>query len=634
MPPDIHEILKKHWGYDTFRPQQEAIIRHILAGGDALALLPTGGGKSICFQVPAMAMDGLCLVVSPLIALMKDQVSNLRKRGITAFAIVSGMEFQEVVKTLELAVHSNCKFLYVSPERLTTALFREYLPALPIRLIAVDEAHCISQWGYDFRPPYLQIAEIREMIPEAPILALTASATPEVQTDICEKLMFRKEAVFQTSFARPNLSYSVKETYSKLPELVHILNKVPGSGIVYCKSRKRTKDIALLLQQQSISVDFYHAGLSADERSTKQEEWIAGKTRIMVCTNAFGMGIDKPDVRIVVHYDVPDTLENYYQEAGRAGRDLQRAYAALLYNAKDISDLETQPDIRYPPESTITEVYRALVNYLQIPAGSGEGKYYDFDLAAFTERFSLSPQTTAHALQALAQDGWIQLNEKTGRPSKLGFICTRSYLREVQETKPEWNEVMLALLRNYEGIFDHQVTIREKKLAKLCELPLEELVQKLERLHTAGVVKYEPAPEMPQVFFLKNRVPVEHFRLNAARHFERKDTYRRRITEMIAFTTGKKTCRAVSIGVYFGDDTIAACGICDNCIAKKKEQPSAAITAEQYLMAELKKEPLLLQECLRKLEERYGARAAESAIRRLESELLIRFTPDGYVQLK
>ncbi len=411
----IQQILKQYWGYDTFRPLQEEIINTVLEGKDALALLPTGGGKSICFQVPALAKDGLCLVVSPLIALMKDQVENLKRKGINALAVYSGMSFIEVKKTLQNAAYGNYKFLYVSPERLETKLFLEYLPAMNINLLAVDEAHCVSQWGYDFRPPYLRIANLRELLPDVPVLALTASATKIVQDDICEKLQppnlkqssnQKKHSwqIFQQSFERPNLSYSVFNVASKQNKLLEILKNVPGTAIVYCKSRKHTKEIADLLRMNNINADYYHAGLNNEERNKKQESWITSKTRVIVCTNAFGMGIDKPDVRVVVHYDVPDCLENYYQEAGRAGRDGKRAYAVLLYSNKELEDLQMQSDIRFPKEEEIKKVYTALMNHLQIAAGTGEGISYDLDITTFTPAFKLNILTATYAIKVLEQE--------------------------------------------------------------------------------------------------------------------------------------------------------------------------------------------------------------------------------------
>ena len=421
---EFQKILKQYWGFDKFRPLQEDIITAVLDGTDVLALMPTGGGKSLCYQVPAMAKEGMCLVISPLIALMKDQVENLRRKSITAFAIYSGMSRKEVINTFKVASESNCKFLYVSPERLETNLFKEYLPGLNISLIAVDEAHCISQWGYDFRPPYLRIAALRQELPGIPILALTASATPDVQKDICDKLEFRNHQVFRQSFERANLSYSNFKVDSKINKIIEILRKVAGTSIVYCKSRKRTKEISELLQMQNISSDFYHAGLMQEERSKKQEAWINNKTRVIVCTNAFGMGIDKPNVRTVIHADVPDCLENYYQEAGRAGRDGKISYAVLLYDERDLQELEEMASLRFPSQEDIRNTYQAVANYLQIQTGTGVGQYYDFDISDFLRKFKLTGHTTLYSLKALEQDGWLAFNEqvlftvKAGREQK------------------------------------------------------------------------------------------------------------------------------------------------------------------------------------------------------------------------
>ena len=423
--------------------------------------MPTGGGKSLCYQVPALAKEGLCLVISPLIALMKDQVENLRRKNITAFAIYSGMSRAEVINTLKVATNSNCKFLYVSPERLETNLFKEYLPGMNINLVAVDEAHCISQWGYDFRPPYLRIAALREELKDVPVLALTASATKEVQDDICEKLQFKEKNIFRQSFERKNLSYSVFKVDSKINKVIEILNKVQGSAIVYCKSRKRTKEIAELLQLQNIVADFYHAGLPQEERNKRQEDWIKNKTRVIVCTNAFGMGIDKPDVRSVVHADVPDCLENYYQEAGRAGRDGEKSFAVLLYDDNDITELEGLADIRYPSLDDIKNVYQSVANYLQIPAGSGEGNYFDFDINDFVKKFKLNTHTAIYSLKALEQDNWLSLNEQVFLPSKIKFTTTKEALYDFERSHPELEPAIKALLRGYEGIFDFPTSISE-----------------------------------------------------------------------------------------------------------------------------------------------------------------------------
>lgn len=570
MKTVIHSILQQYWGYEAFRPLQEQIIQSVLGGKDTLALLPTGGGKSLCFQVPAMAKDGLCLVISPLIALMKDQVENLRKKNITALAIFSGMSRREVVNTLKTAADSNCKFLYVSPERLETKLFLEYLPALQINLLAVDEAHCISQWGYDFRPPYLRIASIRRQLPGVPVLALTASATAVVQKDICDKLKFRHNIVIRQSFERPNLSYSAFRVDSKISKLVEILTKVPGSGIVYCKSRKRTKELAEQLVSYNIQADYYHAGLTADERSRKQEEWIGNNIRIIVCTNAFGMGIDKPDVRIVVHVDAPDCIENYYQEAGRAGRDHQKAYAVLLYQSNDIRELERQPDIRFPSLKKIQTVYQAIVNFLQIPSGLGEGNYYDFDLADFLHKFPLDAQLAANTLKVLAQENLMAFNEQVFLPSKLVFTCNKATLYDFERANPSLEPLVKALLRSYEGIFDQEATIQERSLAYLLHATAADITAKLHQLQSFGIARYQPQKDTPQLLLFQNRVKAEDLHIDMRGYNERKQLYTERIKAFIQYIKDT-ACRSETIGRYFGDRDIRHCDVCDNCLRQKKK---------------------------------------------------------------
>src|SRR5450755_534882 len=454
------EILKRYWNYDAFRPLQEEIINSILKGHDTLALMPTGGGKSICFQVPAMMKEGLCLVVSPLIALMKDQVANLKQKGIPALSIYSGMSYTEVIKTLKNATYGNFKFLYVSPERLETELFLEYFPLININLVAVDEAHCVSQWGYDFRPPYLRIAAIRNSLKNVPVLALTASATIEVQNDICDKLSFKnKYNRFQQSFERSNLSYSVFSPSSKQNKLIEILKNVNGSGIVYCRSRKRTREIEELLNLNGIKASHYHAGLSNDLRNTRQEEWISNKTRIMACTNAFGMGIDKPDVRTVIHYDVPDALENYYQEAGRAGRDGKKAYAVLFFNEQEIADLKKQSEIRFPDTQTIKNIYSSLVNYFQLPSGAGEGLSFDFDINDFVKKFKLDAFAVNNVLKIFEQEELINYSEQFFSPSTVVFTTERKEMELFEKTYPQYNPLIKGLLRSYEGVFDYPCSI-------------------------------------------------------------------------------------------------------------------------------------------------------------------------------
>jgi ATP-dependent DNA helicase RecQ len=566
----IHQILKENWGYDEFRPLQKDIINSILEGKDTLALLPTGGGKSICFQVPALAKEGICLVISPLIALIKDQVEGLKKKGILALSIYSGMSFLEVKKTLQNAAHGNYKFLYVSPERLATDLFLDYLPSMNINLIAVDEAHCISQWGYDFRPSYLRIAAVREQLPKIPILALTASATQSVQNDICEKLLFKiTEQRFQQSFERANLSYSVFNVVSKQNKLLEILNNVKGSGIVYCKSRKQTKDIAELLTLNNINADFYHAGLSNDERNKRQENWINNSTRIITCTNAFGMGIDKPDVRLVVHYSVPDCIENYYQEAGRAGRDGKRAYAVMLYNHREVADMQLQSDIRYPDKATIKQVYIAIMNHLQVAAGSGEGNSFDFDMASFSAAFKINMLTATYAIKTLEQEEILWFNEVFFKPSTLVFNSNREQLEDFEKQFPSFEKLIKGLLRSYEGIFDYPATIYETELARFIKKSTEELKKELKQLQHYGIVTYDAQKDTPQLSLRINRMYADSFIINLDNYNERKNNFETRVKAITEFITNTIKCRSQIIGNYFNDHAIKRCGICDNCINLK-----------------------------------------------------------------
>ena len=576
---DIHEILKENWGYQQFRPLQEDIINSILHGKDTLALLPTGGGKSICFQVPALAKDGICLVISPLIALMKDQVENLKRKGILALSIYSGMSFTEVKKTLQNAAYGNYKFLYVSPERLETNLFLDFLPAMNINLIAVDEAHCISQWGYDFRPPYMRIANLREHLPNVPVLALTASATLQVQDDICDKLLFSKDQQrFQQSFERANLSYSVFREMSKQNKVLEILNNVKGSAIVYCKTRKHTKEIADLLKLNKVNSDYYHAGLSNEERNKRQENWINNTTRVIACTNAFGMGIDKPDVRAVIHYGVPDCLENYYQEAGRAGRDGKRAYAVLLYNDRELSDMQLQSDIRYPDKEEIKRVYVAVMNYLQVPAGTGEGMSFDFDLAAFTSAFKINILTATYAIKTLEQEDILRFNEVFFKPSTLVFNTDRQQLEDFEKQFPQFEPLVKGLLRSYEGIFDFPAIIYESDLAKFIGKKITEVKLELTALQRHGIVDYAPQKDMPQLTLLLNRMYADSFVINLENYLARKKNFETRIKAIVEYTENTLHCRSQVIARYFNDVHVKACGICDNCINQK----SVSLSKEEF----------------------------------------------------
>jgi ATP-dependent DNA helicase RecQ len=571
----VHEILKQYWSYDAFRPLQEDIITAVMEGKDTLALLPTGGGKSICFQVPALAKEGICLVVSPLIALMKDQVENLKQKGIPALFIYSGMSFIEVKKTLQNAAYGNYKFLYVSPERLETNLFLEFLPAIKVSLIAVDEAHCISQWGYDFRPPYLRIAQLRDHLPGVPVMALTASATKSVQDDICEKLLFQEDHHrFQQSFERPNLSYSVFNVSSKQNKLLEILQNVKGSAIVYCKSRRHTKDIAEILKLNNINASFYHAGLSNEERNKRQEDWINNTVRVMVCTNAFGMGIDKPNVRVVVHYDVPDCLENYYQEAGRAGRDGKRAYAVLLYNEKELNDLELQGNSRYPDKAEIKTVYTALMNYLQIPAGFGTDNIYDFDLTNFCNSFKLNFLTANYAIKAMEQEEVLTYNEAFFNPSTLVFNCSKDELETFEKDHPQFESLIKGLLRSYAGIFDFPSFIYETKLSKMIGKNPALVLQELMQLKGFGIIEYQRQKDKPQITLQQNRMYADSFQINLENHLKRKLYYENRLKAMINYIKDLAECRSKKIAAYFGGEEINKCGICDNCINQKATEIS------------------------------------------------------------
>ena len=568
------QILKQYWNHDSFRSNQENIIQSVLDGKDTLALLPTGGGKSICFQIPALLKEGLCLVISPLIALMKDQVENLLHKNIAAAFINSSMSWYETQSVLENAALGNFKFLYVSPERLQSYAFKEYLHHLDITLIAVDEAHCISQWGYDFRPQYLRIAELRQELKNIPIIALTASATPIVQKDIIQQLQFKEENIFHQSFEKANLSYSVFHVDSKINKVFDILKNVSGSGIIYCSSRKQTKNVADLLCLQNISADYYHAGLTQEQRTYKQNAWINNQTRIMVCTNAFGMGIDKPDVRAVIHFDIPDCIENYYQEAGRAGRDGKKSFAVLLYQTNNEQDLKALPDKRFPSVQEIRNVYQCLADFLQIPVGLGEGNYYDFDLIAFVKNFKLDIHIAINVLKVLEQEGHLTFDENIFLPSQVCFTAEKFVLNEMEFAHPQLDTVMKCLLRTYQGIYDNRVSINEKQIAKLCKLPYEKIYADLKQLHALHIIEYLPQKETPQIHFMMNRAPAQHLHINQDNYFNRKKQYQIRVDTMIDYLHLNTNCRSAFIANYFGDEVIKDCGVCDNCLNKKSTPPN------------------------------------------------------------
>ncbi len=628
------QILEKYWGHNQFRPLQEGIIDAVLAKKDVLALLPTGGGKSICFQVPALLKDGMCLVISPLIALMQDQVSNLQEKGIEAAVIHSGMSFMAVKETLQAATSGAYKFLYLSPERIESNLFKEYLPALDISLIAVDEAHCIAQWGYDFRPPYLRIATLRNELPGVPVIALTASATKDVETAILEKLAFKDPLVFRQPYKRPALSYSYFEVESKINKTLDIINNVKGSGIVYCNTRKQTKDIAELLQLQKISADFYHAGLSAEDRQEKQKKWMKGDTRIMVCTSAFGMGIDKDDVRTVIHYEMPDCLENYYQEAGRAGRDGKKAYAVLLATKADITKARNLHETRFPAIATIKSIYQSLANYLQLPVGIGEGGYYDFNLLEFCNNFKLDLAVVTQTLKVLEQEGHIQFSENIFLPTQVCFTASKESLENFEQAYPAFEPLIKALLRTYQGIFDNRISVFEKRLGAICRLDVQGVQNQLQQLAAMGIIEYLPQKETPQIHFLVNRAPAAFLHIDQDLYLSKKEAFTTRINTLINFAINPGCCRSVFIGNYFGDTDKSTCGICDYCLAQKKiKLESAAFTSiEQQLCALLSTSPITISQLLIAIGKDKEEEAWE-VIRFLESENRLIMNEEGTIQL-
>ncbi|GAB4492010.1 MAG: RecQ family ATP-dependent DNA helicase [Saprospiraceae bacterium] len=600
MQPEPLAILQKYWGFSTFRPLQEDIIRSALAGRDTLALLPTGGGKSICYQVPALCREGICLVISPLIALMKDQVHNLQKRGIPSAAIFSGMSHREIDIVFENACNGAYKLLYLSPERLKTDLALARIQRMNVNLLAVDEAHCVSQWGYDFRPPYLQIADLRPLLPNTPILALTATATSEVLNDVQEKLAFREKNVFRQSFFRPNLSYSVLYESKKREKLLDILRNVPGTGIVYVRSRGEAKEIAKLLTDNKFNADFYHAGLTSEERNARQEAWIAGKTRIIVCTNAFGMGIDKPDVRVVVHLTLPDSLEAYFQEAGRAGRDGLKSYATLLYTPADADGLRFHLQSAYPPIEEVRRVYQALGSYTQLAVGAGAGESFDFDLQHFCAAYKLEQAPTHAALRLLEQEGWIALSDATGTPARALITASREILYDYQIRNKQADTVIKTLLRAYPGINAHFADISETYIAQYAKLPPDTIRQVLETAQRESILIYEPRKDKPQLTFIRERVSAENLTIDLAKFNFRKQRAEERTEQAIRYAETRR-CRSQQLLAYFGEKDSPPCGICDVCTGRNKSDLNTE-TFENYerkIRQVLTNEPLPFEEILK-----------------------------------
>ncbi|WP_304248697.1 ATP-dependent DNA helicase RecQ [Parabacteroides gordonii] len=563
-----HKILEKYWGYPAFRPLQEDIIHSVCEGKDTLGLMPTGGGKSITFQVPALVMEGICIVVTPLIALMKDQVDNLRRLGIKATAVYSGMTRQEIIGQLENCIFGDYKFLYVSPERLATDIFLSKLQAMNVCLLVIDESHCISQWGYDFRPSYMKIADVREQLPGVPVLALTATATPEVVDDIQERLHFKEKNVFRKSFARKNLSYIVRRTEDKINSLVYILGKVPGTAIVYVRNRKRTKEVATILREAGISADFFHAGLNRDEKTLRQSRWKNNECRVIVSTNAFGMGIDKPDVRLVVHLDMPGSLEEYYQEAGRAGRDEQRAYAVALCSNTDTAKLKKRLADEYPDREFISRVYDALGNYYQIAMGYGLDTVHDFSLIDFCSAYKFSHLQAHHALKILELAGYIEYTEEQDNASRLVFSATRDELYKYLHQDKKTDEVIQCILRSYTGLFSDYVYINEGLISTRTGLSQQEIYDVLIGLSKYRIVNYIPHKKTPLIIYTRTREELKYLSIPRSAYEERKERFENRMNRVIEYINEDRVCRSRMLISYFGEKGISDCGCCDVCLAK------------------------------------------------------------------
>ncbi len=573
MQNRTQDILKEVFGHEDFRPVQKQVIDAVLDGKDTLALLPTGGGKSLCFQIPALVNEGICLVVSPLIALMKDQVDALKSKGILAAAIYSGMSYREIDRTLDNCIYGNYKFLYVSPERLKAELFIERFRQMNVNLIAVDEAHCISQWGYDFRPPYLEIAEIRQYHPKVAVLALTASATPEVCADILEKLEMKAPKEFRQSFARVNLSYSVRIVENKIEKGTEILNRVSGSAIWYVRNRHATHQIARALTQMGITASAYHAGLSMEDRAKRQEDWKGNKIRVMVSTNAFGMGIDKPDVRVVIHSDLPENLENYYQEAGRAGRDGKKAYGVLMVNEEDFELVLTRSVLMYPPTDFLKRVYQCLANFYRIAVGSNMLSSFDFEWNEFANSYNLGVLETFYALKVLEEEGLIGLSESYYSPSKVHFRVDPGRLYEIQIAHAKLDPIIKMLLRTYGGnIFSEYIKIQESKLAKSLEIKESDLIKGLQQLVQMEVMEYDQRKDKPQLTFLTPRYDAGKLPLNLNRIELRRELTLHKAVKMVEYARQKSICRTQYIQEYFGEKSDETCGICDWCQEDRKSK--------------------------------------------------------------
>jgi ATP-dependent DNA helicase RecQ len=600
----FREILEQYWGYDSFRSLQEEIITSIYEGNDTLGLMPTGGGKSLTFQIPALLMEGICIVVTPLIALMKDQVDALRQKGLKATMVHSGMSHQEILIALENCIFGNYKFLYVSPERLSSELFLAKLQDMNVCMIAVDESHCISQWGYDFRPSYLQIVELRNFLPGVPVLALTATATAEVIDDIQEKLHFRKKNVFRKSFERKNIAYVIRKTDDKIFEIIRILRNVPGCGIVYVRSRKRTKEIAMELQRQGINADFFHAGLTSDEKIKKQNSWKTNQCRVIVCTNAFGMGIDKPDVRIVIHYELPNSLEEYFQEAGRAGRDEKKSYAVALHTERDQTQLKRRIKDEFPSREFIAEVYEKLAYFFEIGMGMGINTGHNFVIEQFCSVFHYNITHVHNALKILDLAGYIEYLEETDKHSKLIFTIHRDDLYQVGGLSPDLDKLLQVLLRSYTGLFADYVYINETLLSQRVEINPLAVYDGLKLLSAQKIIHYIPAKKVPTIYYVQNREELKHLRIPRSVYEERLDRLKERVENVLYYGTTTEVCRSKILLKYFGEENVDDCGHCDVCLSKKNKTPDSSGMNQiiDEILARLSAEEMELEELLRMMD--------------------------------
>ena len=634
----IHDVLRQYWGYEEFRPMQEEIIRSVMAGRDTLALLPTGGGKSLTYQVPTLAREGLCIVVTPLIALMKDQVDNLRRRGVQAVAIHSGLSPAEIDRLLDNCVYGTVKFLYIAPERIGTELFLMRVAKMNLQLIAVDEAHCISQWGYDFRPSYLRIAELRRAHPEVPILALTASATELVTRDIMENLQFPEQNLLRGDFLRPNLSYSVRQTDDKQGQLLRLVQNVPGTGIVYVRTREATEQVAEFLRSEGIPAEAYHGGLAHAERSIRQEEWIQNRVRVMVATNAFGMGIDKPDVRFVVHYTMCDSLESYYQEAGRAGRDGKRAYALLLASEDDPQRIVRRYEQEFPPLEQVKDIYEEICSYLQIAIGDGAQTSHLFNIFEFCARNHRYEGTVESAIKLLQLNGYITLTDAQENPARVMFMVSRDELYRIRVNRNELDPFIRVLLRLYNGIFNDFRPINESEIATWSGYSVERVRELLKRLWQLRVIRYIPSNRSPILYLHEERLPREDLYIAPETYRRRKELIEERFEQMLHYAQNEEQCRSTVLDHYFGGKSDIACGICDICLRKRREEKARRgetqadeATLREQIIATLQANPTEPHALLQRL--KASPERASELLRQLLEEGLITQSGEGLLKI-